>query len=323
MPNNTVPPAGSHRPGQEHYVAPLEETPLAPLDYVDNSEKARSTWADAWDSMRVRPTFWISSVLILLIAVVALFPTWFTKVPPNTESFLANSNGGPVAGHPLGFTRQGCDVYSRIIFGTQASVTVGLLATFLVTFVGVVIGAIAGFYGGILDSFVSRIGDIFFAIPTVLGAIVLISVLPNRDAVTIALVLSIFAWPQIARIMRGAVLSARNSDYVTASVALGVSRFKILLRHVLPNSIALVIVIATISLGTFIVAEATLSFLGIGLPTNIMSWGNDIGSAQTSIRTNPQVLLFPAAALSITVLAFLMLGDVVRDALDPQARARR
>ncbi|MCP2030395.1 oligopeptide transport system permease protein [Okibacterium sp. HSC-33S16] len=308
---------------QGHYVAPLEETPVAAIDKLDESQKARSTWADAWDAMRRRPTFWISAVLILLIVVVAVFPALFTSVSPDKNCLLANSNGGSEAGHPLGFTRQGCDVYARLIFGTQASVTVGLLATLLVTLVGIVIGALAGYYGGILDTLVSRLGDIFFAIPTVLGAIVLMSVLPNRTPITVALVLSIFAWPQIARIMRGAVLSAKNSDYVMASIALGVSRFKILVRHVVPNAIAPVIVIATVSLGTFIVAESTLSFLGIGLPPSVMSWGNDIGQARTSIRTSPQTLLYPAAALSITVLSFLMLGDVVRDALDPKARARR
>ena len=308
---------------QGHYVAPLEETPIVAIDRLDESEKARSTWADAWDSMRRRPTFWISAVLIVIIVIVAAFPSWFTWVSPNTNCLLANSNGGPEAGHPLGFTRQGCDVYSRIIFGAQASVTVGLLATLLVTITGVIVGALAGYYGGALDSIVSRVGDIFFAIPTVLGAIVLMSVLPERTPITVALVLSIFAWPQIARIMRGAVMSARNSDYVMASTALGVSKFRILLRHVVPNSIAPVIVVATISLGTFIVAEATLSFLGIGLPPSVMSWGNDISQAQTSIRTNPQILLLPSAALSLTVLSFLMLGDVVRDALDPTARARR
>jgi oligopeptide transport system permease protein len=308
---------------QDHFVAPPEDTPVAPIDKLDETQKARSTWADAWDSMRRRPAFWISSVLIVLILIVAVFPTLFTQVAPNMDCLLANSNGAPIAGHPLGFTRQGCDVFARIIHGTQASVTVGLTATLLVTLIGIVIGSLAGFYGGILDSIVSRIGDIFFAIPTVLGAIVLMSVLPERTPLTVALVLAVFAWPQIARIMRGAVLSARNSDYVMASTALGVSNFKILLRHVIPNAIAPVIVIATVSLGTFIVAEATLSFLGIGLPPDVMSWGNDIGQARTSIRTSPQILLYPAAALSITVLSFLMLGDVVRDALDPAARARR
>ncbi|GHD48196.1 ABC transporter permease [Mycetocola manganoxydans] len=307
---------------QGHYVAPIEETPVAAVDVLDETQKARSTWADAWDSMRRRPSFWISSILILLILIVAVAPGLFTPIDPRSCQ-LSDSNGAPSAGHPFGFTRQGCDVFSRIIHGTQASITVGLMATLLVTLVGGAIGALAGFYGGILDTLVSRLGDIFFAVPTVLGAIVLMSVLPVRTPITVAVVLALFAWPQIARIMRGAVLSAKNSDYVMASVALGVTRFKILLRHVIPNAIAPVIVIATVSLGTFIVAEATLSFLGIGLPPTIMSWGNDIGQARTSIRTSPQVLLYPAAALSITVLSFLMLGDVVRDALDPKARARR
>ena len=311
----------SNRPEQMHFVASLEDTPIVAIDKLDESQKARSTWADAWDSMRRRPMFWISSVLIVFIVVVALFPGLFTQVDP-TACQLSSSNGAPVAGHPLGFTRQGCDVYSRIVFGTQASLTVGLLATLLVTLFGAIVGALAGFYGGFFDAIISRVGDIFFAIPTVLGAIVLMTVIPDRTALSVALVLAVFAWPQVARIMRGSVLSARNSDYVTASTALGVSKFKILVRHVVPNAIAPVIVIATVSLGTFIVAEATLSFLGIGLPSNIMSWGNDIGQARTSIRTSPQVLIYPSIALSITVLSFLLLGDVVRDALDPKARAR-
>jgi oligopeptide transport system permease protein len=133
----------------------------------------------------------------------------------------------------------------------------------------------------------------------------------------------VFAWPQIARVMRGSVLSARAADYVTASAALGVSRFRILVRHVVPNAITPVIVVATVSLGTFIVAEATLSFLGIGLPPSTMSWGNDINNARNSLRVAPMPLFWPAAALSVTVLSFLLMGDVVRDALDPKARARR
>ncbi|MDH6236136.1 ABC transporter permease [Cryobacterium sp. CG_9.6] len=307
---------------QPHFVAALEDTPIVAVDRLDESQKARSTWTDAWESMRRRPTFWISSVLILFIVVVALFPSLFTQTSP-TACDLSNSNGDPSAGHPFGFNRQGCDIYARVIFGTQASITVGLLATLMVTIFGLIIGALAGYYGGFLDAVVSRVGDIFFAVPTVLGAIVLLSVLPERTPIIIAFVLFIFAWPQIARIMRGAVLSSRSSDYVTASTALGVSKFTILLRHVVPNSITPVIVVATVSLGTFIVAEATLSFLGIGLGSDIMSWGRDIAEAQTSIRTDPQVLMYPAAALSVTVLSFLMLGDVVRDALDPEARARR
>lgn len=316
MPSNAEPRQATH------YVAPIEETPLQEVDQVSVDEKTRSTWSDAWDSMRVRPMFWISSILILLIIVVAIFPGLFTHVDPR-EAVLAKSNEGPEAGHILGFNRQGNDVYARVIWGTRNSLIVGVVATVLVSVVGIVIGALAGFFGGWLDTIVSRIADIFFSIPTVLGAIVIMSVIPARNALTVALVLAAFAWPQIARIMRGAVLSAKQSDYVTASAALGVSRFTTLVRHVIPNSLAPVIVVATVSLGTFIVAEATLSFLGIGLPTNALSWGVDIGNAQQSIRTAPSTIFWPSAALSITVLAFLLLGDVVRDALDPKARARR
>ncbi|MFJ3322552.1 ABC transporter permease [Curtobacterium sp. NPDC086286] len=316
MPSNAAPRSATH------YVAPIEETPLQAVDQVNEDEKTRSTWSDAWDSMRTRPMFWVSSVLILLIMLVAIFPGLFAHVDPRAFD-LAKSNEGPESGHILGFNRQGNDVYARTIWGTRNSLIVGVVATVLVSVIGIVIGALAGFFGGWLDTVVSRIGDIFFSIPTVLGAIVLMSVIPARNALTVALVLAAFAWPQIARIMRGAVLSAKQSDYVTASAALGVSRFTTLVRHVVPNSLAPVIVVATVSLGSFIVAEATLSFLGIGLPQSALSWGVDIGNAQASIRTAPSTIFWPSAALSITVLAFLLLGDVVRDALDPKARARR
>ncbi|MGX1695720.1 ABC transporter permease [Microbacterium keratanolyticum] len=311
------------RPGQEHFVAPLEETPLQTVDAVDVESKPRTTWGDAWESMRSRPMFWISSVMIVCVLFVALFPGVFTAEPPAAQCFLANSDGGPAPGHPFGFTRQGCDVFSRVLHGAQASVMVGLLATLMVAIFGSILGALAGYYGGLLDSVLSRVADIFFAIPTILGAIVLMSVVPERTPMLVAAVIALFAWPQIHRIMRGSVLSARQADYVTASKALGLSRFRILARHVLPNAIAPVIAVATVALGTYIVAESTLSFLGIGLPPSVMSWGNDISQARTSLLTNPLVMVYPAAALSLTVLSFLMLGDVVRDALDPKERARR
>ena len=139
----------------------------------------------------------------------------------------------------------------------------------------------------------------------------------------ISLAIGIFAWPATARVMRAEILRVKNSDFVMAATALGVSRFRVLLRHVLPNSIAPVIVITTISLASAIVAEATLSFLGVGLPSSTMSWGNDISQAQTDLRTAPQTLILPSIALSVTVLSFIMLGEVIRDALDPKARAKR
>ncbi len=307
----------------ERFVADPADYQQQAADALPLDTKPSNQWRDAWLALRKRPLFWLSAVMIFVIMLLALFPGLFTSAEPNDGCLLANSNGAPTAGHPFGFTKQGCDVYARVIYGTRASIIVGLSATLLVTLVGVTLGALAGYYGRWIDSVLSRVGDIFFAIPTVLGAIVLMQSLNGtRTAFTVALILAAFGWPNVARITRGAVLSAKQSDYVTASIALGLSRGKVLLQHVLPNALAPVIVVATVSLGTYIVAEATLSFLGVGLPPTVMSWGNDIAQAQNSIRTNPATLLYPAGALSLTVLSFLMLGDVVKDALDPKVRAR-
>lgn len=312
------------RPDQQHFVAPIEETPLVAIDVVKAEGKPSNLWIDAWRDVRKRPMFWISSALILLVIVVALFPGLFTQVPPNNDCQLANSNGGPTDGHPLGFTKQGCDIYSRIIHGTSTSLAVGIIVTALIALLGIVFGAFAGFYGGWLDSVLSRVGDIFFSIPYILAAVVIMSVLSaHRNVWVISLAIGLFAWPATARVLRAEILRVKNSDFVMAATAVGVSNFRILLRHVLPNSIAPVIVITTISLASAIVAEATLSFLGVGLPSNFMSWGNDISQAQTDLRTAPQVLILPSIALSVTVLSFIMLGEVVRDALDPKSRAER
>lgn len=306
----------------EHFVARLEDTPLQDVDKVDESAVPLSMWAQAWRSLRKQPLFIISGLLILLVIIVAAFPSLFTSVDP-VSCTLSNARKGPEPGHPLGFTFQGCDIYSRIIFGARASVLVGLFTTIAVVIFGGSVGALAGYYGGWLDAVLARLADIFFALPLILGAIVLMQ-LPafrdNRSIWTVIITLTIFGWPQMARITRGAVIEAKNSDYVMASRALGLSKFKTLLKHVVPNSLAPIIVVATISLGTYIVAEATLSFLNIGLPPSIMSWGNDISSAQISLRNNPAILMWPALALSITVLSFIMLGDAVRDALDPKSR---
>jgi len=317
MPSNT-------RPTQAHYVAPLEETPLVAIDSVTTEGKPSNLWRDAWRDVRKRPMFWISSALIVLIVIVALFPDLFTQVPPNNNCQLSNSNGAPTDGHPLGFTRQGCDIYSRIIHGTSTSLAVGLIVTFLVAVLGIIFGALAGFYGGWVDGLLSRLGDIFFSIPYILAAVVIMSVFSQYANVwVISLAIGIFAWPATARVLRAEVFRVRNADFVMAATALGVSRFRILVRHVLPNSIAPVIVITTISLASAIVAEATLSFLGVGLPPSTMSWGNDISQAQVTLSTAPQVLILPSIALSVTVLSFIMLGEVARDALDPKARAQR
>ena len=329
-PENNTPrhgaPAVRARRQIEHFVADVAETPLQATDKVREDNAPLSLWGEAWRNLRRQPLFLIAAFLILVVVAVSLFPGLFSPIDPSSEACqLANSDGGPAAGHPLGYTQQGCDVYARVIFGARSSVTVGLFTTIAVLLVGGIIGALAGYYGGWVDAILARINDIFFALPLILGAIVVMQ-LPmfraNRTAWTLVVILATFGWPQLARITRGAVLEVRNADFVTAARSLGVSRFGALLRHVLPNALAPIVVVATISLGTFIVAESTLSFLGIGLPPSVMSWGNDIQAAQSSLRSNPMPLLYPAIALSITVLSFIMLGDALRDALDPKARKR-
>lgn len=277
-------------------------------------------WRDTWRGLLRRPKFVVAAALILVIVVVAAFPALLTGADPNyadpNQSLLA-----PSAAHWFGTDLQGHDIYARTVYGARASITVGLGATLLVFVVGGALGALAGFYGSWIDAVVSRVADVFFGIPLLLAAIVLMQVMHYRTVWTVIAILALFGWPQVARIARGAVLAVRGSDYVLAAKALGLSRFGILVRHALPNAIGPVIAVSTIALGLFIVAEATLSYLGVGLPPSVVSWGGDINVGQTRLRAGSPILFYPAGALAITVLAFMMMGDVLRDALEPMARA--
>ena len=310
-------------PSPTNVLTPPEDVAAAlPLGASADSarvDRPRSLWSDAWHDLRRNPMFLISGALILLLIVIAVFPGLFTSTDPKFCD-LTHYNGGRAPGHPFGFDRQGCDIYSRVIHGARASVSVGILVTSGVVLIGGLIGALAAFYGGWLDAVLSRFTDVFLAIPLLLGAIVFLQAFPFRNIWTVVAAIVLLGWPSVARIMRGAVFSVKESDFVTAARALGASDMRILSRHILPNAIAPVIVVATISLGLFIVLEATLSYLGIGLPNSTVSWGGDIDAAQSSLRSAPHVLFFPSAALSITVLAFMLLGDAVRDALDPKLR---
>jgi oligopeptide transport system permease protein len=277
-------------------------------------------WRDTWRGLRRRPKFVVAAAMVLFVVVVAVFPALFTGADPGyadpNQSLLA-----PSAAHWFGTDLQGHDIYARTVYGARASITVGLGATLLVFVVGGALGALAGFYGGWMDAVISRIADVFFGIPLLLAAIVLMQVMHHRTVWTVIAILALFGWPQVARIARGAVLAVRSSDYVLAAKALGLSRFGILMRHALPNAIGPVIAVSTIALGLFIVAEATLSYLGVGLPPSVVSWGGDINVGQTRLRAGSPILFYPAGALALTVLAFMMMGDVLRDALDPAARA--
>lgn len=307
-------------PGQERYVAPLDETPLQDVDSVDESAPAASMWADAWRTLRKNPLFIVSGIMIVFIIFVALFPGVFTKQDPNFCD-LEHSLDPSSSGHLFGYDVQGCDVFSRTVYGTRTSLSVGLLSTILVVLVGSFVGALGGFFGGWVDAILSRLTDIFLAIPMLLGAIVVLQMFRTSDSIwKIVLVLTLFGWVSTARIARGAVMESKNLEFNTASTALGSNPFRNLMRHIIPNSLAPIIVIGTTSLGSYIVSEATLSFLGVGLPSTTVSWGGDIANAQAILRTNPMVLFYPSLVLALTVLSFIMMGDAVKDALDPKSR---
>lgn len=206
------------------------------------------------------------------------------------------------------------------MYGARASISVGICATLGVALLGSLLGGLAGFFGGWWDALLSRLADIFFGIPVILGGLVFLSVVTGSGIWPVVGFMILLGWPQISRIARGSVITAKQNDYVQAARALGASNSRMLLRHVAPNAIAPVIVVATIALGTYIALEATLSYLGVGLKPPTVSWGIDISNAAPQIRNAPHMLLWPAGALSITVLAFIMLGDAVRDALDPKLR---
>ncbi|MEU4016419.1 ABC transporter permease [Microbacterium sp. NPDC028030] len=306
-----------------HYVAEADEGGLGAVDAVRVSERKSNLWLDAWRDLRGRWMFWTAGVFVVILVIIASFPDLFAPVDPFACS-LSDSNAGPREGHPFGFNFQGCDVYSRVVHGAGTSLSVGILVTIIIAAMGIVIGAFAGFFGGWIDSLLMRIGDMFFAIPYVLAAVVIMSMfLDNRNILVVSLAIGFFGWPAVARILRAEILRVRSADYVMASEALGVSRVRTMFSHVMPNSIAPVIVLSTVGLAAAITAEATLSFLGVGLPPEFISWGNDIAQAQIRLRTDPMPLIYPSIALSLTVLSFIMLGETVRDALDPKARALR
>jgi oligopeptide transport system permease protein len=289
--------------------------------------KPRSLWGDAWLQLRRKPMFYISGVIILVVVVMAVAPDLFTSRAADYNN-LDHANDPPSADAWFGYSFQGYDIWARAMHGARASLLVGLLSTIATVVLGSLMGIIAGYYGRLTDTFISRFGDIFAGLPFVLGAIVILTTLnppgsdPSGTKVIFQVVISIavLSWPVAMRIMRSATIVAKQLDYVKAARALGASTRRIIFRHMLPNTVAPVLVYATIALGAFIATEATLAYLGIGVRPPVVSWGVMINDGKDYVQTYPHELLFPAGLVTITVLAFVMLGDAVRDALDPKSR---
>jgi oligopeptide transport system permease protein len=298
----------------------------APEHQESGPGKPRSLWSDAWRDLRRRPMFIISGFVIVLLIVMAIFPGLFTSVDPNHKD-LDFSRQPPSGDAWFGYDIQGRDVFARVLYGARWTLLVGVTASVLTVLIGAFFGILAGYFGGWVDGLLSRIGEIFFGLPFVLGAIVILSLVRNAQIdgalpIVFAVVSSIavLSWPVAMRIMRSAAIAAKQQDYVKAARALGARSSRIIFRHMLPNCLAPVLVYGTIALGAFVGAEATLSFLGIGLRDPAVSWGVMISDARNYVRVAPHMLLFPAGFLTATVLAFVMLGDAVREALDPKLR---
>ncbi|WP_327148763.1 ABC transporter permease [Nocardia sp. NBC_01329] len=315
-------PARPIRPDRQRWVAAPDAVAVETTDRVRAVGAPNGFWGQAWHGLRRNPLFLVAVAIIALVLVVAAFPGLFTAQDPR-YCVVDNSLLPPSAAHWFGFDLQGCDIYARTVYGARASVLTGVGAALLFVLVGATLGALAGYYGGLLDSVISRISEIVYAIPLMLAAIVLMQLSTTRTVWLVIITLAGFTWPQAARIARGAVIAAKDSEYVLAARALGVSRLVILIRHVVPNSLGPVIVVTAIWLGVFIVTEATLSFLGVGLPPTEVSWGADIATGQQQLRGGSLILFYPATALALTVLGFIMLGDALGDALDPKGRASR
>lgn len=260
--------------------------------------------------------------LILFVSIVAIFADFIAPYDPvkiDSQTMVRDSLLPPSSKHLMGTDILGRDVFSRLVYGARISLGVGMAAVLLMVILGLVAGAIAGYYGGWLDSLLMRLADVFFAFPYVLGSIALISVL-GFGVHNVILAIGILGWPSIARVFRSSVLQVKQNDYIAAARALGASDFRIIVKHILPNAIAPVLVYATMSVGGAIIAEAALSFLGIGVQPPTPSWGYMLSESRNYIFTSPWLMIFPGLAILLTVLGFVLLGDGLRDALDPRLK---
>jgi oligopeptide transport system permease protein len=272
-----------------------------------------------------RPTVAPAIVVAVVLAMV-IAPAPFAALFGHGDPYacdLARSDRGPSWGHPFGFDMQGCDLYANVIYGARPTVTIGLLVTAGILVVAVVLGGAAGYLGGVTDAVVGRLADVVLGFPLILGAVVVLTVTPDRNVLVVSAVLVAFGWPAMTRLMRSTVLGAAGWDYVLAARTHGASAFRIVARHVLPNAIGPVLVYATTAVGGVMVAETTLTFLGVGLQAPEISWGIQLADAQQQFLQYPHLLIAPGAFLSVTVISFVALGDALRDALDPQGTSSR
>lgn len=270
-------------------------------------------------NLKRHPTMAIGGGLLLLMFLAAVFAPWLGTVDPTALSPIHRTRS-PNAQFWFGTDLLGRDVYSRVIYGARVSLIVGFTVAALATVIGVLIGLAAGFVRWV-DAVVMRIMDGFMSIPTILLAIALIA-LTRASLQNVIIAITIAEVPRVVRLVRSLVLTLREQPYVEAAVAAGASRLRIVLRHIFPNTLAALMVQATYICGVAILAEASLSFIGAGVPPSVPSWGNIMAEGRALWQIKPHLIAFPAVFLSITILAINMLGDGLRDAVDPRMAKR-
>ncbi|MCI1956705.1 MAG: ABC transporter permease [Oscillospiraceae bacterium] len=284
-------------------------------------EKPESQWKSMWDSLKKNKAAMVSLAFIIILVLIAVITAIFPQVLPHdpyeqnmTKTFLF-----PDGRYWFGTDQLGRDIFSRIMVGTRVSLSVGVIAVAVSMTLGVVFGSLAGYLGGKVDSFIMRIMDIMLSIPSILLAIAFMAALGQGiDKAVIAI--SLVSIPEYARIVRGEILSVKENDYVQAAKVIGDKDGRIIFRHILPNVLSSIIVRATLGISSAILDASALGFLGLGVQPPAAEWGDMLGRARNYIFQAPYTLIFPGLAISLTVLAFNLLGDGLRDALDPKSR---
>jgi peptide/nickel transport system permease protein len=261
---------------------------------------------------------------------------WFTKLPPKLAPYPAPTGptGAPVINPVdkkpitasrflLGTDWHGRDILSRIIYGSQISLLVGVVATLIALLIGLIIGSLAGYFGGWIDNALMRLTDTFFAFPSILLAIVILATFRQPGLWALFIALGFTGWTGIARVIRGQILSLKELEFIMSARSIGCSHLRIIIRHLLPNCLAPIIVLGTLAVAENILSEAGLSFLGIGIQPPTPSWGNMLAEARGNLVDMPWWGVFPGMALAFTVLGFNLFGDGLRDILDPRLKIRK
>ena len=292
----------------------LADDPLVDLADI----KASTLYSDAWKRLKKNKVAMTGLGIIVILVIIACLASFIAPYDPYGQN-LMHKNMPPSGGHLLGTDHLGRDMLSRIIYGARISLLVGIVCELIAVPIGVIMGSLAGYYGGIVDMVISRLIEILGSFPFIIFAICIMFIM-GGGILTVFIALGSIGWLGHARQIRALVLKLKEMEYVEAARASGSSDLRIIIRHLLPNCLSTIIVIATIDIPADIIYEATLSFIGLGISPPTPSWGSMIKEATRFIRQNPSSSIFPGLAIIILVLAFSMLGDGLRDALDPKLK---